>query len=187
MSTNSSRVMMIFGRTSWALMALLVGFLAASFLKSRLQQTAEPKPYATPFDLVDQNGVAGTEKISSASPRPGLRLHPRPHICPTALGEMAQVLKELSPDADKLMVVFVSVDPARDTLALLKNGGELFSGILHLRRSVIAQSSCGTYSIRLLGRFSTRWKAEARADGSATPRLLHLRLGGVPIVSREVV
>jgi protein SCO1/2 len=43
-----------------------------------------------------------------------------PDACPTTLAEMAKVMKELGPDAGKVQVLFVSVDPERDTQELLK-------------------------------------------------------------------
>jgi protein SCO1/2 len=43
-----------------------------------------------------------------------------PDACPTTLAEMAQVMRELGPDADKVQVVFVTVDPERDTAAVLR-------------------------------------------------------------------
>ena len=42
-----------------------------------------------------------------------------PDICPTTLAEMAKVVKELGPDGNKVQVLFVSVDPERDTQQLL--------------------------------------------------------------------
>ena len=42
-----------------------------------------------------------------------------PDACPTTMVELAQVAKELGPDADKLQVLFVTVDPARDTQKVL--------------------------------------------------------------------
>ena len=44
-----------------------------------------------------------------------------PDACPTTMAELSGVLKTLGPDASKVQVVFVSVDPSRDTPALLKN------------------------------------------------------------------
>lgn len=38
-----------------------------------------------------------------------------PDVCPTTLAEMAQIRKELGTDADKLQVLFVTLDPERDT------------------------------------------------------------------------
>lgn len=43
-----------------------------------------------------------------------------PDVCPTTLAEMAKVVKELGADGDKVQVLFVSVDPERDTRELLK-------------------------------------------------------------------
>ncbi len=42
-----------------------------------------------------------------------------PDICPTTLVEMAEILKLLGDDADRLQGIFVSVDPERDTPAAL--------------------------------------------------------------------
>ena len=43
-----------------------------------------------------------------------------PDVCPTTLVEMAKVVKELGADGAKVQVLFVSVDPERDTRELLK-------------------------------------------------------------------
>ena len=42
-----------------------------------------------------------------------------PDICPTTLLEYSMVVKELGPAGDKLQVVFVTVDPERDTQSVL--------------------------------------------------------------------
>ncbi len=42
-----------------------------------------------------------------------------PDVCPTTMAEMAAVMKELGPQADKVQVLFVTIDPERDTQALL--------------------------------------------------------------------
>lgn len=38
-----------------------------------------------------------------------------PEVCPTTLWEMSEALKALGPDAERLKILFVSVDPTRDT------------------------------------------------------------------------
>lgn len=38
-----------------------------------------------------------------------------PDVCPTTLAELNQAMKQLGGDAEKVQVVFVSVDPKRDT------------------------------------------------------------------------
>ncbi len=42
-----------------------------------------------------------------------------PDVCPTTLSEMRQVMQILGKDADRLQVLFVTLDPARDTPELL--------------------------------------------------------------------
>jgi len=42
-----------------------------------------------------------------------------PDVCPTTLGELALTLKQLGKDASKVQVLFVTLDPARDTPAVL--------------------------------------------------------------------
>jgi len=43
-----------------------------------------------------------------------------PDICPATLGTVALALHQLGTDADQVRVLFVSVDPKRDTTAVLK-------------------------------------------------------------------
>lgn len=42
-----------------------------------------------------------------------------PDVCPTTMAEMAGVMKELGPQADQVQVLFITLDPARDTKELL--------------------------------------------------------------------
>jgi protein SCO1/2 len=42
-----------------------------------------------------------------------------PDVCPTTLADMAGVMEKLGKDADKVQVLFVTVDPERDTRELL--------------------------------------------------------------------
>ena len=42
-----------------------------------------------------------------------------PDICPTTLADMAAVMKRLGPDAARVQVLFVTVDPERDTPEVL--------------------------------------------------------------------
>jgi protein SCO1/2 len=44
-----------------------------------------------------------------------------PEVCPTTLWEMSEALKELGPEAERLKVLFISVDPKRDTPEFLDN------------------------------------------------------------------
>jgi protoheme IX farnesyltransferase len=42
-----------------------------------------------------------------------------PDVCPTTMVELKQVMEQMGPDADKVQVLFVTVDPERDTAALM--------------------------------------------------------------------
>jgi protein SCO1/2 len=42
-----------------------------------------------------------------------------PDVCPTTMFELAGVMKDLGPLADKVQVLFITIDPERDTPALL--------------------------------------------------------------------
>ncbi|MCL5060315.1 MAG: SCO family protein [Candidatus Thermoplasmatota archaeon] len=43
-----------------------------------------------------------------------------PDVCPTTLSDFALALRQLGPQADQVQVIFVTVDPQRDTPELLK-------------------------------------------------------------------
>lgn len=50
-----------------------------------------------------------------------------PDICPLTLSNVTQVLKGLGSEADAVRVLFVTVDPDRDTLDVLKNYASAFA------------------------------------------------------------
>lgn len=42
-----------------------------------------------------------------------------PEVCPTTLADLAQAMRQLGPDAKKVQVIFVTLDPERDTPQVL--------------------------------------------------------------------
>ena len=79
----------------------------------RIAGTAE---VGGPFTMVNQRGEAVTDKTFAGKPTAYFFGFTHcPDVCPTALNDMSERLKELGPDADRLNVVFVSVDPEQDT------------------------------------------------------------------------
>jgi len=44
-----------------------------------------------------------------------------PDVCPTTLATLAEAMKQLGADADRVQVLFITIDPARDTAELLGN------------------------------------------------------------------
>ena len=74
-----------------------------------------------PFALVDVNGRPFTDRDLRGRPAAlFFGFTTCPEVCPTTLARWSAALKTLGPDGDKLRAVFVSVDPQRDTPAVLK-------------------------------------------------------------------
>jgi protein SCO1 len=77
--------------------------------------------YAQGFSLADQNGQLRTLKdFAGKIVVVFFGFTQCPDVCPTSLTELAQVKQLLGADADKLQAIFITVDPERDTPALLK-------------------------------------------------------------------
>ncbi len=118
-------------------LALLVGglgILAAvvHFTMPRGGQLASsPSAIGGAFALTDQTGKAVSEKDLMGKPSlVFFGFTHCPDICPTKLFEITQMLDQLGTDAAKVNVVFITVDPARDTAELLSTYlGSFHAGI----------------------------------------------------------
>ncbi|HEY9236718.1 MULTISPECIES: SCO family protein [Phenylobacterium] len=74
-----------------------------------------------PFQMVDQNGKAVDQSILKGKwSAVFFGFTYCPDVCPTTLQTLAAAQQELGDKADRLQVVFVSVDPERDTPEQLK-------------------------------------------------------------------
>jgi len=87
-----------------------------------------------PFTLTDQNG----KRVASSDFRGRYMLlyfgySMCPDVCPTTLAVMADALGKLDPSGKKIVPVFVTIDPARDTPKVLstyvKAFGDQFVGL----------------------------------------------------------
>ncbi|WP_079364523.1 SCO family protein [Hydrogenophaga sp. H7] len=77
--------------------------------------------YATGFSLTDHNGQ--TRSLADFKGKVVVIFFGYtqcPDVCPTSMSEMAQAKQLLGADGDKLQGLFVSVDPERDTPAIMK-------------------------------------------------------------------
>jgi protein SCO1/2 len=77
--------------------------------------------YAKDFSLTDANGK--TRTLADYKGKVVVLFFGYaqcPDVCPTTMSEMAQVKQQLGADGDKLQVLFVTVDPARDTPEVMK-------------------------------------------------------------------
>ncbi|MGH6935073.1 MAG: SCO family protein [Methylocella sp.] len=98
----------------------MAGFFLFPLLAAPKQQS-ESVPIGGPFELVDQDGKKVTDKTFAG--KPSLILFgftSCPETCPLILTELSTWLNAIGPDADKLNVLFISIDPERDTPAHLK-------------------------------------------------------------------
>jgi len=69
------------------------------------------------FALTDQNGATVTEEALAGRPYAVFFGFTNcPDVCPTTLFELSRLMQQLGPDADRFKVLFVTVDPERDTL-----------------------------------------------------------------------
>ena len=77
--------------------------------------------YARDFALTDHHGKART--LADFKGKVVLLFFgftQCPDVCPTTMTELAEVMKQLGPQADQVQVLFVTVDPERDKQALLQ-------------------------------------------------------------------
>ena len=155
-----------------------------------------------PISLVDHNGRAFTEADFKGKPTLiyfGFTFCP--DVCPTALLVMETAVEKLGPDAlKKVNLVFITVDPTRDTPELLKgyvtNFGPTFVGLTGTPEQVAAAArsyrvyyqkvpgkdgspylmdhSSIVYLLDRNGRFVTHFTHEAKAEAiaAAVGRLL---------------
>jgi cytochrome oxidase Cu insertion factor (SCO1/SenC/PrrC family) len=78
-------------------------------------------PIGGPFELVDQDGIQVTDKTFAGKPSVIFFGYTScPDACPMTLSTLSAWLKGIGPDASKLNVLFISLDPERDTSARLK-------------------------------------------------------------------
>lgn len=108
---------------AWSVLALVLISASVVFWQwpdnPRIERVAV-NAFGGPFTLTDQRGNTVTEVALKGQPSAlffGYTFCP--DVCPTTLVEMSMWLEKLGPDADKLGVYFVTVDPERDTQELL--------------------------------------------------------------------
>ncbi len=121
MNGRASRVFMVLGAF---LCGLVLFFGAILIITGRAPSPIGSAVAAVggPFHLEDQNGKPVSDQ--------DLKGHPSlvffgfthcPDVCPTTLFDMSQLLRKLGPDADRVGAVFITVDPERDTPAVMKD------------------------------------------------------------------
>jgi protein SCO1/2 len=108
--------------------ALLVSLLVTRYLAYRdvqvsyYGQALVPAKEAFDFHLVDQDGKAfRLDQLRGKAVLFSFGFTHCPNVCPTTLSDLAKVYRALPANEQKIVqVLFVSVDPQRDTPAMLK-------------------------------------------------------------------
>lgn len=102
--------------SSAILAAFVVAGFGAAYALGWIGGTTQTVRIGGPFVLTTQSGARLTEADLRGKPfTVFFGFTHCPEVCPTTLWEMSAALKALGPDADRLKVLFVTVDPARDT------------------------------------------------------------------------
>jgi len=110
----------------WVLAVLMVIFLL------ELGACGSPKPqfenvditganFARDFSMTDDNGVV--RKLADFRGKDVVIFFGYtqcPDVCPTTLSDLARTLEQLGPLADRVQVLFVTLDPERDTPEVLR-------------------------------------------------------------------
>jgi protein SCO1/2 len=109
-----------FALASFAVLAVVAvvgcGPSVPKFMASDVTGTS----YSRDFQLVDHNGKPRTlADYRGKAVVMFFGYTQCPDVCPTTLAELAEAMKRLGPDADRVQVLFVTVDPERDTPDLL--------------------------------------------------------------------
>ena len=183
-------------RTMKALLAVWIAVLvgAAGWVGWDAMQGRQPA-IGGPFTLVDQNGRTVTNEMLKGKPTLiyfGYTFCP--DVCPTSLLLMETAIETLGPDAaKKVNLVFITIDPGRDTEKLIKdyvgNFSPTFIGLTGTPEQVTAAArayrvyyqkvpgkdgapylmdhSSIVYVLDRNGRFVTHFTHEAKAEAIA--------------------
>ena len=117
LSTLSTRLVSIF------MVSLLASALVACSPKQSFKNVdiTGSKAFGTDFSLIDPDGKVRTlADFKGKVVAVFFGYTQCPDVCPTTLTEMQQVMTLLGPQADKVQVLFVTVDPERDSASILK-------------------------------------------------------------------
>ena len=107
---------------------LVLTFLFAEYL-SRKNAPQKLSEIINKVNLIDHNGQPF--KSASLKNKPSLLFFGFtncPEICPTTLADLSEITKEVTLSVNAINIIFVTLDPKRDTKNHLKNYIEYFDG-----------------------------------------------------------
>ena len=128
-----------------------------------LRQYPQPK-IISEFELTDSNGkIFNLERLRGSWSLIFFGFTHCPDVCPTALHTMASVysqMEEQLPTAQLPQIIFVSVDPQRDSLEILKKYSEFFHPL------IIAATGQHPQLEKLTRELGLLYTIEAHAEGA---------------------
>lgn len=131
MNARTIRLLLIFG----CFLAGLVLFSSVILIVGGRNPVSVIMPSAAiggPFQLLDQDAKPVSEQDFKGKPLlVFFGFAHCPDICPTTLFEISEVLRKLGTDADRVNALFITVDPERDSPAVLKDYLSSFEPQIH--------------------------------------------------------
>jgi len=120
MTARTSHIMLVL---SAFLAGLVVFFMVFLFATGQFRSGApSASAIGGPFSLTDQDGKPITEQDLKGEPLLVFFGYTHcPDICPTTLFEISEVLRAMGPDAARVHALYITVDPERDTPAVMKD------------------------------------------------------------------
>jgi protein SCO1/2 len=126
-SAGTARIRSIAERATWRTLFVALACVLAATLCACGQERAKftgtdvsGASFGRDFDLIDQNGTRRT--LADFRGKVVVLFFGYTHcpdVCPTTMAQLAQATHELGDDAKRVQVLFVTVDPQRDTQELL--------------------------------------------------------------------
>lgn len=113
---------------TWSVLGVVVAFLVVfggiiptnQVTDIQTMETSTPA-IGKPFELTSHNGEVVNNAALAGKPYLAFFGFTHcPDICPTTLFELTDLMKELGPTSDDFNVVFITVDPERDTQEMLR-------------------------------------------------------------------
>ncbi len=116
--------------TAWILVVLVAGLTVAVLVSPNIRDNLLGKPgtgsgvaaIGGAFTMVDHTGKPVSDRDFVGKPSVYFFGFTHcPDVCPTSLYDISTLMEDLGPEADKLNVSFVTVDPERDTAQVMSD------------------------------------------------------------------
>jgi protein SCO1/2 len=149
------------------ILSLLAGLLAASCGQEAQEPPLKGAAIGGPFALVDQSGRTATDRQFDGKYRiVYFGFAHCPDVCPTDLAQIGQALRTLeksdSAMAAKIVPIFITVDPERDTPAVIKD----YVAAFHPR--LVGLTGTPQQIADVAKKFAVYYAKEPTPDGSYT-------------------